>query len=233
MAVSSSVADLSSIVSRITATKGVSTLPAGFAITPPPYTEVYGTTAHGAFRRSFDALPQDVRSIVYKNRGGMRVSQTRVGMDLIIRADPRMQAFIKRLPRAPREVRKVVKKTLRTAAREEFLPVLRRNIPHSGRGKVVTRVARGTKIDRKVRGRSQVYGRKKHIRQTARIARVEAERIVITVGNADLWYGAALHAKQPFFPPTIAEAFPKLNARIERDMYNLLEWLGDGRRRIG
>ena len=227
----SSVGDLSAIVSRITSEKGVSTLPAGYAVTPTPLSKYPNEPVGSHFTRSFNALPQEIKTIAYKNAGGIRHSKTRVGIDLTIRADGRMQEFMQRLPRAPRQVRNVVKKTLRTATRQELLPVLRKNIPHSGRGKVVTRIERGIKIDRKVRGRSQIYGKKKHIRQTARISKVEVERIVVTVGNADLWYGAALHAKQPFFPPTVEEAFPKLNARIEREMYNLLKWLGDGKRR--
>ena len=167
------------------------------------------------------------------------MSGTRVGVDLTIRANPEYQAFIRRLPRAPREFKRHLTKTLRKAVREEFLKPLRRNIPHSGRGKQVTRIARDVKIDRRKRGRSEVYGRKKHIRQTARIAKVEVgkvgkpTRVVVTVGSADLWYGAILHSRVPFFPDTVRQVLPALNKRIEGEMYDMMKYLATGRRRLG
>ena len=195
-----------------------------------------------AYNRAWDAVASGagIRKIAYNNPGtGRRVSGTRVGVDLTIRADPEFQAFMKRLPRAPREFKRQLTKTLRNAVREEFLIPLRRNIPHSGRRKRVTRVARDIKIDRRKRGRSQVYGRKKHIRQTARIAKVDVARagkptrVVVTVGSADLWYGAALHSRVPFFPHTVKQVLPGLNRRIEREMYAMMTYLASGRRRLG
>ena len=194
-----------------------------------------GTAAFGtAYNRSWDAVSAGagIKKIAYNNPGtGVRVSGTRVGVDLTIRADPRMKAFMKRLPKAPKQFKRELRKTLRTAVREEFLKPLRANIPHSGRGKQVTRIARGTKIHRTKRGRTQVYGRKKHIRQTARIAKVEPARIVVTVGSADLWYAAILHKRVPFFPMTVQQAYPKLSARLEKEIYDMMRYLAHGYRK--
>ena len=187
-----------------------------------------------AYERSWAAVApgSGVRKIAYQNPGrNIRISRTRVGVDLTIRADPRLQAFMKRLPKAAPQFRRQLTKALRTAVREEFLKPLRANIPHSGRSKKVTRIDRGTRIDRKKRGRTQVYGRKKHIRQTARIAQVKTERIVVTVGSADLWYAAILHSRVPFFPKTAQEALPALNKRIEAVMYDMMRYLATGYRK--
>ena len=100
----------------------------------------------------------------------MRVSKTRVGIDLTIREDEKFQEVMKRLPRAPAYVKKQLRRNLRSIVRREFLTPLRRNIPKSKRKNVI-RVARDQKIHRTKRGRTQVYGKKKHIRQTARIAK--------------------------------------------------------------
>ena len=184
------------------------------------------------FINSFDSVAPTfgVKRIGYKNIGGVRVSKTRVGVDLTIREDERFKQFMRRLPRAPIKFRRELTKTLRKAVREEFLNPLKKNIPKSQRKNVV-RVARGTKIKRTKRGRTEVYGRKKHIRQTARIAKVQPQRIVVTVGNADLWYGAALHARVPFFPMTIRQVQHRLDKRITDEMYAMMDYLATGKRR--
>lgn len=239
---SQSVADLSAIVSRVTAAKGVSTLPAGFAIKPPPYQQIYGTlpkSMPNAYNQSWDKIagPLGIKKIGYVNPRGIRVSGTRVGVDLTIRPNEEFQKMMKRLPHAPRYFKRELVKALRTAVRQEFLKPLRKNIPRR-KGKQVERIARDIKIDRRKRGRTQVYGKKKHIRQTARIAKVEIgkvgkpNRIVVTVGSADLWYGAILHSRVPFFPMTVEQQFGALNRRIEKEMLFFMDYLARGRKRL-
>ena len=180
------------------------------------------------FTQSFRDLA-GIKVIGYQNTEGLRLSKTRVGIDLVIRADEDMVAFMKRLPRANKEVRKVVKRVLRTVVRTQLLPELRQQIPKR-QGKVVERVSRDKKIHRTKRGRTQVYGRRKHLRTTARISKVETDRVVVVVGNADLWYGAALHARVPFYPRTIAKVEPRLNKVMETEMRKVLNWVGSGKK---
>ena len=62
--------------------------------------------------------------------------------------------------------------------------------------------------------------------------KVEPERIVITVGNADLWYGAALHSKVPFYPLTVRQVQHRLDRAITKEMYAMMDYLANrkGRR---
>ena len=165
-----------------------------------------------------------------RDLGRPAVSGMRAGVQLTIQADPEFQRFVRRLPTLQPQIRRHLGKTIRKAVREEFLVPLRRNIPHSGRRKQVTRVAKGTRIARTRRGRTQVYGRKKHIRQTAKIAEAKPERIVISVGSKDLWYGAALHARVPFLPTTVQETYPKLERRLSKEMTGIMRLVATGRR---
>ena len=157
------------------------------------------------------------------------ISGMRAGVELTIQADPEFQKFVRRLPKLQPQIRRHLARTIRRAVREEFLTPLRRNIPRR-KGKQVTRVAKGTRIVRTRRGRTQVYGRKKHIRQTAKIAEAKPERIVVSVGSKDLWYGAALHARVPFFPMTVEETYPKLEKRLNQEMGGIMRLIATGRR---
>ena len=169
-----------------------------------------------------------------RDAGVRGISGMRAGVELTIQASPEMKAFLRRLPRATPEFKRHLTKTLKEAVREEFLKPLKANIPHSGRAGSRRKVRiRGPVVKgNKKRGRTQVYKSKKHIRGTAKIAEVKPQRIVVTVGSRDLWYGAAIHSKVPFFPLTVEEVYPKLARRLEREMYNMMTWLATGYRRV-
>ena len=192
----------------------------------------YINSANSKFVNSFDSVASEfgIKRIGYNNAEGVRISQTRLGVDLTIREDERLRQALKRLHTAPKELRRQLKRNLRKIVRQEFLNPLKKNIPQR-KGKQVQRIERGTKIHRTKRGRTQVYGKKKHIRQTARIAKVETERIIVTVGSADLWYGAALHSRVPFFPITIRQVQGRLDRAISKEMYAMMDFLAKGRRR--
>ena len=212
------------------------TVPRGFSVNPAAYTRVggmsYVTSENAKFANSFDSVAGEfgIKRIGYRNAQGLRISKTRVGVDISVREDERLKQAMKRLNRAPRRLRTQLKRNLRKIVRQEFLNPLKRNIPQR-KGKKVQRIAKGTKIHRTKRGRTEVYGKKKHIRQTARISKVEPERIVVTVGSADLWYGAALHARVPFFPITIRQVQARLDRAITKEMYAMMDYLAKGRRR--
>ena len=166
-------------------------------------------------------------------RGGptVRVGALRAGMVLSVQESEEMKRFLRRLPRASAYFKREMRKTLRKAVTEEFLRPLKENIPIRKGKKIQTRVSRDIKIHRTKRGRTQAYGAKRHIRHTARVSKAEATEMTVLVGNADLWYGAALHSKVPFFPLTVAMTQHKLEARLDKEMYDLFHWLETGRRR--
>ena len=215
--------------------RGGGTMLSSVTLNRPP-----GIAGKSAFTSSFSSLTGQsgigqVRGVAYRNFLGTRQVGKRVGIDLDIRADERMKRFMRRLPRASREVKLAVKKTIRVAVQKEILPTLRREIPMSKKGKGVTRVTRDVKIHRTKRGRrgGMRYGTKEHIRRTATIGKQYPDgSVLINVGNPDLWYGAIIHAKlNPYFTKTMEKTFPKFNRRVTREMEEVLNWVGNGTRR--
>ena len=133
-----------------------------------------------------------------------------------LKADPKFQAFLKRLDHMPVEMKKEYKRILRTAVRREIIPRLRKNIPKSDR-------------------------RKKHLRSTAAVMSVDLNRAIVGVGSSKLFYAAIVHAgrtgikgdvpARPFFPQTFKEAWRPLNDRLIREMYDMMGWLATGKKR--
>ena len=136
-------------------------------------------------------------------------------IEFTIKADPKFQAFLRRLDHAHPKFKKEYKRILRTAVRKDVLPVLKRNIPKSSR-------------------------RKKHLRSTATVLSVNMNRAIVGVGGSKNWYAAIVHAGRsggktgsvpavPFFPMTFRQVWNPLNKRLTREMYNLMTWLDTGR----
>ena len=150
-----------------------------------------------------------------------------VRVDIDIRADQKTEAFMRRLTRMPAHIRKNANKIIRDAVREEVIHRLKQNIPQSDR-------------------------RKKHLRATAQIMESNIARTIVGVGSTDLWYASVLHAggvnrvrrrhpftgkttgtakPVPFFPITFRKAAGPLADRMIRDIYNMMGWLADGKKR--
>ena len=196
-------------------------------------------TPGGMFSRSFHGVAASgnvgqVRNVAYRNAGFLgrsRVAGKVVGIDLDIRADPRMQSVIRKLPRLNKKVKAGIVRVIKRVAHQEVVVKLKPEIPKSAARKNLTRVSRDVKIDRRVRGRrgGQRYGKVVHIRSTAKVDRYPLKGgrlgVKIVVGNSDLWYGAALHSKVPFFPRVIEKTWPAFNARMNREMGDVLDTL--------
>ena len=139
-----------------------------------------------------------------------------IRLELTIRADPKFQAFLKRLDHMPAEMKKQYKRILRGAVQREIIPRLRKNIPVSD-------------------------DRKKHLRSTAAIMSVDLNRAIVGVGGSKHFYAAIVHAGRsggrkgtvpavPFFPMTFKKAWHPLNKRLIKEMAGMLEWLATGRK---
>ena len=154
----------------------------------------------------------------FQGKGRRRVAYGQsVRIEFHLKADPRFQAFLRRLDVAPAHIKKEYKRILRTAVRKEVIPTLKKNIPRSDR-------------------------RKKHLRSTAGVLSVNLNRAIIGVGSSKLWYAAIVHAGRhggkkgsvapvPFLPMTFKQVWNPLNKRLLREMYALLTWLDTGHQR--
>ena len=184
-------------------------------------------SANSAFHNAWSNIAPSVGASAQWGKAGFTVQGRRrvafgqsVVMEFTLKADPKFQAFLRRLDHAHPKFKKEYKRILRTAVRKDVLPVLKRNIPKSGR-------------------------RKKHIRGTAAVLSVNVNRAIIGVGGSNHWYAAIIHAGRsggktgsvpaaPFFPMTFKQVWNPLNKRLIREMYNLMTWLDTGhyRRRM-
>ena len=179
-------------------------------------------SADAAFHHAWKNIAPSVGASAQWGKAGFNVQGRRsvafgqsVKIEFTIKADPKFQAFLRRLDHAHPKFKKEYKRILRTAVRKDVLPVLKRNIPKSSR-------------------------RKKHLRSTATVLSVNMNRAIVGVGGSQNWYAAIVHAGRsggktgtvagvPFFPLTFRQVWNPLNKRLTREMYNLMTWLDTGR----
>ena len=178
--------------------------------------------AHSAFHNAWKNIAPSVGASAEWGKAGFTQQGRRrvafgqsVKIEFTLKADPKFQAFLRRLEHAHPKFKKEYKRILRTAVRKDVIPVLKRNIPQSSR-------------------------RKKHLRSTATVLSVNMNRAIVGVGGSKNWYAAIVHAGRsggktgsvpaaPFFPMTFKQVWNPLNKRLIREMYNLMTWLDTGR----
>lgn len=160
-------------------------------------------------------------------KGKWRAHRGGIGLELDVKFDPNFYAFLSRLDKMPGFVKKEFRDALRKVAREEILPVLRRNIPESPK-------------------------RKRHLRATAKIMEVGMDKVIIGVGSDDRWYAAVVHAGGsnrtrrrrpytgkttgtarpiPFMTETFREVWKPVNQRFTKEVGRVIHYVTTGKRR--
>lgn len=193
-----------------------------------------GEGINSAFQRSFKGM-MGVTPVAYKNLIGHRVSGQTVAVDIRVELSPASEKLLKRLPMAAPVVRNATKRSLRRAAQRTVLPVLRQEIPKSRGRKKWTVAPKGTLKGDRRRGRTHGYGKTKHIRGTVKAENPQVEagkktRVRVTVGSSDLWYGAALHARVPYFPRTLQKTRRRFEREVGRALDDVVKWVATGMR---
>ena len=180
--------------------------------------------ANSAFQNAWKNIAPSVGASAQWGKAGFQVQGRRtvafgqsVKIEFELKADPRFQAFLRRLDHAPAHIKKEYKRILRYVVRKEVLPELRRQVPKSSR-------------------------KKKHLRSTVSLLSVNLNRAIIGVGGSKNWYAAIVHAGRsggktgsvpgvPFFPETFKKVWHPLNRRLLREMSELLNWIDTGHQR--
>ena len=180
--------------------------------------------AHTAFHNAWSSIAPSVGASAEWGKAGFQAKGRRrvaygqsVKIEFYIKADPKFQAFLRRLDTAPAHIKKEYKRILRQVVRKELLPELRRQVPRSDR-------------------------RKKHLRSTVSLLSVNLNRAIVGVGGSKNWYAAIVHAGRtggktgsvpavPFFPRTFKKVWHPLNRRLLREMADLLTWIDTGHQR--
>lgn len=199
--------------------------------------------AQSLFNKSFEGIT-GVKSIGYINKRGVRVTGMNVGVEMRVVADERLKKFMRRLPQASPVIKKATRQALLKAVRKEVLPTLRKEIPISARkaarrkaGKLKVGLGAAVPAGSRKRGRTEFKKKKVHIRHSVAAqwlpkGRAGSNRptVRVTVGNSDLWYGAALHARVPYFARTLAKTEASFNREVGRALDDLVTYFATGRK---
>ena len=190
--------------------------------------------ANAAFVKSFEGVSGS-SMVAYRDPGGLtRTSGMNVRINMNVRLSEDSRRFLARLPRADPVVRKATSRALRRAVQKAVLPTLRREIPMSSK-KSWAVAERGSLKGSRKRGRTTGYKKTKHLRKTVRAEPYKQQPgrkgvVRVTVGNADLWYGAALHARVPYLANTVRQTQNDLHRELGKAMVDIMRWMDTGRR---